>query len=306
MTIRHLKIFIAVAETGSMSRAVQKLFLSQPTVSQAIRELEENYEVRLFERLSKRLYITPAGQELLGYAYQAVGQFDQLESRMQKNRRRESLRIGGTITVGACLLSNIMSDFKKMLPDAETLAYVGNTRTIEEKLLHSELDIAIVEGDIRNPDLISLSCIRDYLVLGCSREHPLARKEILHIPELNHQSFVMREKGSGTRALFDRFIERHHLDIHTAWEATCPETFRSAILDNECLAVISVRLLERDIRDGQIRIYNVNTDEFERSFSLVRHKDKVPTISMDTIRDIVNRYQQPDWLAKIPVGTLVK
>ena len=116
----------------------------------------------------------------------------------------------------------------------------------------------------------------------------------------------MREKGSGTRALFDRFIERHHLDIHTACEATCPETFRSAILDNECLAVISVRLLERDIRDGQIRIYNVNTDEFERSFSLVRHKDKVPTISMDTIRDIVNRYQQPDWLAKIPVGTLVK
>ena len=202
MTIRHLKIFIAVAETGSMSRAAQKLFLSQPTVSQAIRELEENYEVRLFERLSKRLYITPAGQELLGYAYQAVGQFDQLESRMQKNRRRESLRIGGTITVGACLLSNIMSDFKKMLPDAETFAYVGNTRTIEEKLLHSELDIAIVEGDIRNPDLISLSCIRDYLVLGCSREHPLARKEILHIPELNHQSFVMREKGSGTRAFY--------------------------------------------------------------------------------------------------------
>ena len=95
MTIRHLKIFIAVAETGSMSRAAQKLFLSQPTVSQAIRELEENYEVRLFERLSKRLYITPAGQELLGYAYQAVGQFDQLESRMQKNRRRESLRTEG-------------------------------------------------------------------------------------------------------------------------------------------------------------------------------------------------------------------
>lgn len=304
MTIRHLKIFIAVAETGSMSKAAQKLFLSQPTVSQAIRELEEHYEVRLFERLSRRLHITPAGQELLGYAYQAAGQFDLLENRMQKNRRRESLRIGGTITVGACLLSNIMSDFQVALPEADTFVYVGNTRTIEEKLLRSELDIAIVEGDVRHPDLVSRPCIRDYLVLGCASSHPFAQRDDLHIGDLNQQPFVMREKGSGTRALFDRFIERHHLHIRTAWEATCPEAFRNAILNNHCLAVISVRLLETDIRNGSIRIFNVPTDEFERSFSLVTHKDKIPSISMETVSGIVSRYQQPDWLQKIPVGTL--
>lgn len=306
MTIRHLKIFIAVAETGSMSKAAQKLFLSQPTVSQAIRELEETYEIRLFDRLSKRLYITPAGQELLGYAYQAVGQFDLLETRMQKNRRRETLRIGGTITVGACLLSNILSDFEKAFPETDTFAYVGNTRTIEEKLLRSELDIAIVEGEIRHPDLISHPCIRDFLVLGCSCDHPFAAENTLHISDLNHRPFAMREKGSGTRALFDRFLERHHLDIRIVWEATCPETFRNAILYNHCLAVISVRLLEQDIRNGQIRIFNVQTDEFERSFSLVTHKDKIPSVSMETVSDIVSHYQQPDWLRTIPVGTLLE
>ena len=89
MTIRHLKIFITVAECGSMNTAARELFLSQPTISQAIRELEEYYDTRLFDRLSRRLHITPAGQELLNNAYQVVGQFDQLERNMQKKTTRK-------------------------------------------------------------------------------------------------------------------------------------------------------------------------------------------------------------------------
>ncbi|MBS6397377.1 MAG: LysR family transcriptional regulator [Clostridiales bacterium] len=304
MTIRHLKIFISVAENQSMSAAAAKLFLSQPTVSQAIRELEDHYEVLLFDRLAKRLHITPAGQELLGYAYQAVGQFDQLENRMKKSRHRESLRIGGTITVGACLLPNIMSDFGDLMPHAGTFTFVGNTRTIEGKLIRSELDIALVEGEIRHPDLISIPCVRDFLVLGCSHEHPFASREVVRIHELNEQPFIMREQGSGTRALFDAFIQRHNLRIYMAWEATAPELFRNAMLNNHCLSVISVRLLEQDIQSGQIRIFRTCTDEFERSFNLVYHKDKVHTPSMDAIRDIIVHYRQPDWLNQVPVGIL--
>ena len=304
MTIRHLKIFIAVAEGGSMNTAAKNLFLSQPTISQAIRELEEYYDTRLFDRLSKRLHITPAGQELLNSAYPVVGQFEQIDRNMRKNNLKDLLRIGSTITVGSCLISNILNDFNCLMPDTETYTFIGNTHTIEEKLLKSELDIALVEGEIHRPDLITVPSIRDFLVLGCAEDHPFACREEVCVTELENQKFVMREPGSGTRALFDQFIARHKLNIRISWEATCPDAFRNAILYNHCLAVVSVRLLERDIRSRTIRIFNPPTTELERSFSLAYHKDKVFTPSMEIIRNIVAHYQQPDWLNNIPVGTL--
>lgn len=306
MTIRHLKIFIAVAECGSMNMAAKKLFLSQPTISQAIRELEEYYDTRLFDRLSKRLHITLSGQDLLSSAYQVVSQFEQMERQMKKNHRKEVLRIGSTITIGSCLISNVLNDFEQMMPDTETYTFIGNTRLIEEKLLKSELDIALVEGEIHHPDLITIPSIRDFLVLGCSSNHPFASRNEIRISELEEQKFIIREQGSGTRALFDQFIKLHSLNLPIAWEATCPDAFRNAILYNQCLAVVSVRLLERDIRDGMVRIFNPQTSELERSFSLVYHKDKILTPSMETVQDIIAHYQQPDWLNNIPVGTLLE
>lgn len=306
MTIRHLKIFITVAECGSMNMAAKKLFLSQPTISQAIRELEEYYDTRLFDRLSKRLHITPSGQDLLSSAYQVVSQFEQMERQMKKNHRKEVLRIGSTITIGSCLISNVLNDFEQIMPDTETYTFIGNTRLIEEKLLKSELDIAIVEGEIHRPDLITVPSIRDFLVLGCSSRHPFAGRSEIHISELEEQKFIIREQGSGTRALFDRFIKFHNLNLPIAWEATCPDAFRNAILYNQCLAVVSVRLLERDIRDGMVRIFIPQTSELERSFSLVYHKDKILTPSMEAVQNIIAHYQQPDWLNNIPVGTLLE
>ena len=99
MTIRHLKVFIAVAETGSMSAAANRLYLTQPTVSQSIRDLEEHYQVPLFERLHKRLFIAEEGKQLLEMARLAVGDFDSLELSMQRFQKRIHLRIGSSITV---------------------------------------------------------------------------------------------------------------------------------------------------------------------------------------------------------------
>ncbi len=105
MTIRHLKVFIEVAEKGKMSAAAEALFITQPSVSQAIRELEEHYTTLLFERLSKRLYITEAGKLLYGYAKQVVSQFDLMEDNMAPDNLKEKLRIGATLTIGGSILS---------------------------------------------------------------------------------------------------------------------------------------------------------------------------------------------------------
>lgn len=152
MTLRHLKIFIAVAETRSMSAAARRCFITQPTVSQTIHELEEHYHTILFERLSRKLYITEAGKNLLSHARQVADQFDRLEQSMADSAVSQSLRIGATLTVGVCLLPNILNDFRSEMPQVSTYSCISNTADIEQKILDSSLDIGIVEGNIKSPD----------------------------------------------------------------------------------------------------------------------------------------------------------
>src|SRR5690554_5390009 len=191
MTIRHLRIFIEVVESGKMSTAAKRLFISQPTVSQAIKELEEHYGGLLFDRLSKKLYITAKGKKLISYARNVVKQFDDMEEMMLQENYVEKFRIGATMTVGNCILGEVIKNFKKINPHIEIYSYVGNTRDIEEKLLASELDIGIVEGKVKSPDLISIPEVDDFLVLICSINHPFAKKKIIKIKDLENQKFAM-------------------------------------------------------------------------------------------------------------------
>ncbi|UWP58151.1 LysR family transcriptional regulator [Ruminococcus gauvreauii] len=304
MTLRHLRIFIAVAETKSMSEAARQCFITQPTVSQTIHELEEHYGTQLFERLSRKLYITDSGTRLLSYARQVVDQFEILEHSMLDNPARETLHIGATITVGTCLLPQILNDFEQKMPGIDTYACISNTAEIEQKLLDSSLDIGIVEGNVQSPELISIPMIEDYLVLACDRSHPFATRRIIRAEELEYEKFVMRESGSGTRALFEHYLHRHNLQVTIGWEANSPLAIRNAILYNRGLSVISVRLFEQEILTGDIHVICLASREWERTFKLVYHKNKYLTPSIEAMRSILPNYRRPDFLGGIEVGLL--
>lgn len=296
MTVRHLKIFIAVADTGKMSQAAEQLYISQPTVSQAIRELEEHYHVQLFERYAKKLYITEAGRHLLGLARVAVEQFDRLEEEMSGEGMKERLKIGVTRTVGSFLLSRLLQDFRKSCPQTEIYAYVGNTRMLEERLLNAELDLGIVEGRVKSPELVSIPMIEDVLVLACARTHPFAEKEVLDVRDLEGLDFVMREEGSGTRALFEEYLDKNKISIHIRMEASEIDVIRNAILENGCLAVVSSRLLEKEIRSGEVKIFDSREHAWNRSFSLVYHKNKRFTEGMQYVKELLQNYDTGEYL----------
>ena len=305
MTIRHLKIFITVADTGKMSAAADKLYISQPSVSQAIRELEEHYRCLLFERLSKKLYITEAGRRLYSYAKPVVSQFDRIEENMALESRVERLRIGGTITLGSSILSYIIRDLKKACPDVRLYSYVNNTRIIEKKILDMDLDVAIVEGEIKHPDLISIPMIHDMLVLACSTEHPFAGRSSISVEDLKGQDFVMRETGSGTRELFEDFLSRHNLDIQIVFEENTPGAIRNAVKINDCLAVVSNRLLEQDIKNNEIYVFTSSNHEWNRLFSFVYHKDKYISPPILRLQEIVKAYDNIDYLHSLTGGILL-
>ena len=190
MTIRHLKIFLEVARTGKMSDAASRLYLSQPTVSQAVRELEEHYGTRLFERLSKKLYITESGKQLYAYAQKVLQDFEQMEREMKPGEHQETLRLGASITVGTCLFPSLLRDFRQAMPQTLTVCHVTNTHAIEEMLLHSRLDLAVVEGEIHSPDLIAIPMVEDYLVMACSLSHPFARQKEIPVSSLDGQDYA--------------------------------------------------------------------------------------------------------------------
>ncbi|WP_419749691.1 LysR family transcriptional regulator [Terrisporobacter petrolearius] len=296
MTIRHLKIFIEVARTGKMSLAAQRLFISQPTVSQAIRELEDHYSQKLFERLSKKLYITSFGKELFSYATKVVEQFDNLEKTMNDNLHIENLRIGASVTVGTCLLSKILKEFHNLAPRVNTYAYVNNTTMVEKKLLESDLDIAIVEGEIHSQDLVTTPVIDDYLVLLCNNNHPLSKKEKITLYDLQNQRFAIREDGSGTREFFEQILHKYKIQIQLAYEASSTDTIRRAILDDDCLSLLSIHTFEEDIICGKIHIMKTDLNPLKRSFKLVHHKDKIMTPSIITLKEILKKYKTSDFM----------
>lgn len=291
MTIRHLRIFIEVVKEGSMRAAAAKPYISQPTVSQAIRELEEHYGVLLFERLKRRLYITDAGKKLFAYAKRVLKEFDELEEKMLGLGRREKIRIGSTITVGESILSDLINELTKKEPNIEVYSYMNNTRAIEAKLLNYEIDIGIVEGEIKSPDLICIPEVKDYLVLICSTDHPFAKRKTVKLKELANESFAMREKGSGTRELFERYMIDSGIEIKIAFEGNSPEAIKKEVINNSYLAVLSVLLVETEVKNSQIHVIECADGAWDRYFSIVYHKDKVLTKGMESLIGIIKDYK---------------
>lgn len=304
MTIRHLKIFLAVADSGTMSQAARRLYITQPSVSQAVRELEEHYHTQLFERLGKKLYITEVGREFYSYAKQVVFQFDQLEEHMLWDLK-ERLRIGATVTVGSSALPEIVREFRERYPSVDVFCYGGNTQTIEEKLLSMELDVGIIEGEVQSSDLVSIPMIDDYLVLVCGMEHPFMGNTKLFLSDLEGQEFVMREKGSGTRALFENYLRQHGVGVKVVFEESSPSAILQTVQINRCLAVLSVSLIEKELREGRLKAFAQEEQEWNRRFSFVYHKDKFMTDGIKALEQIVRGYGEQDVLAELPVGRLL-
>lgn len=291
MSLRHLLIFMTVAEQGSMSAAARTLYLSQPTVSQAIRELETHYNGLLFERFGKKLYLTDRGKLLLPQARELVHSFQHLEEMMLNQGQSPTLKLGSTITVGTCLTPDLILELRQAFPDLNVYSYVSNTRDIEKKLLRSELDAAVVEGEIQSSDLVVLPIIDDTLVLAAGKEHPFYNKEYLTVQELNNQKYAVREAGSGTRQLFEDFAARHDISYEIAWEANSPGTLLNAVLNDRILSVMSLRLMEPEIKKQSVHVFYQEQGEWNRKFKLVYHKNKFLTPAVYELEKILHRYK---------------
>jgi len=277
MTIRHLKIFVTVCEEGSISKAGQKLFMAQPTVSYAVSELEIHYGVKLFDRLYKRLYLTDSGRKLLPYAQHIVSMFDEMEVGARNLDSSGTLRIGASITIGNCLIPILLKSFLENRPSVAVKMQVDNSEKIEQSVLDNRIDFGLIEGVAHSSQLVSEAFWDDELVLLFAPGHHWETQVSVMPDELKGEPFLMRERGSGGREILESALLLHDIEIEPTWESISTQAIIRAVADGFGVAVLPFLLAEPHLAQGTLVTRPIEGISLKRKFAIIHHKNKYIT-----------------------------
>lgn len=288
MTIRNLEIFVKVAVLGSMTAASEALYIAQPTVSQAILELESRYGTKLFDRLAKKLYITESGKKLLDYAKHIIALQEEMEQAMIDPEKSGIHKVGASLTIGTELLPRLVNKFQEDHREIRIHAVVENTSEIETLIQSNEIDFALVEGTVNSKNIISEPFMEDELILVCGRNHMLYGTDSVQLEELLKHDFVVREYGSGTRELFESTMFSKNVVWNTIWECSGSDGIKAAAACGIGIGVLSGRLVRNELRSGELFTLNVPDLELRRKFSIIYHKNKYITETMKEFFCLVN------------------
>lgn len=292
MTVRHIKIFLCVCQNGcNTTKAAQIMHMAQPAVSLAIREMEEYYGVRLFDRIGKRLWITEAGKRFLEYGTRISSLFDDMEKGMRDQDAFGLLRVGASITIGSQFLPGYVKAFYSRFPGTAVKALVAPTDTLEQKLLKNELDFALIEGIVHDPSLISEDYMEDHLTVICPADGTFRHGQQLTVEEFRKQNFLLREPGSGTREVFDRVIEGAGFTVEPVWEAMSTAALVNAVINGLGIAVLPQRMVTGPLEKGLVTTVRVEGMDFRRRFHMIWHKEKYLTGSAKAFMDLCRNYE---------------
>lgn len=280
-SLRQLEVFLAVAETNNVSQAASRIGLSQSAASNALAELEKQFDIQLFDRIGKRLQLNESGYGLRGQARALMDQAQALEQGLRQHAEAGPIKLGATLTVGDYLVVPLLAEYLQHHPQRQVDLHVDNTEHITERLLNFELDVAMVEGHVRHPDLHVELWRPDELVIVCAPEHPLANQKSLSDKQLCSANWILRERGSGTRQTFDAAMHELLPKMTIRMELQHTEAIRRAVLQNFGIACVSQIAVAEDIERGDLVSLSTPRRNLRRSFSFVLHRQKYVGAGID-------------------------
>lgn len=291
MTLRHLLIFRTVCEEGChTTHAANKLHMSQPAISLAIKEMEQYYGVKLFDRIGRKLQITEAGKRFLQYAIHITDLFDDMETQLRDWDTKGLLRIGASITIGSQFLPQYVKAFSQTHPDTQVHVTIEQTERLIQKLIANELDFALIEGIPQDQNIIIHPYMEDYLTVICPLESSWSMGETISLNEFKQSPFLLRESGSAAREVFDREMEKAGMIIIPSWESMSTTALINAVINGLGVSVLPHERVKEVIRNGQVKTINVEGISFNRNYSIVYHKDKFLTTSAKTFIEVCKNY----------------
>ena len=291
MNIRHLQIFISVCDhDNNITQAAKALYMTQPSVSQAIRELESHYGIRLFDRLSRRLYLTAAGEEFREYALRLTGLYEDMEKRFTSWDASGAIRVGASMTIGASMMPSLVSAYQARHPEAQIRVTIQPSRILQQKLITNELDLALVETSVHSSVLREKKFHEDVLCVIAPPSWSGEGLREMPVDTFARQRFLLREQGSGSREIFERVMKNADLSVTPEWEAESTTALIGAVAQGMGISVLP-RLLVRDaLRKGTVKEVKVENIRFDQNFYIVHHQDKLMTGPLKEFIDLLMNY----------------
>lgn len=295
LSLRQLEIFEKIASTGSVTRAGEELLLTQSAVSMALSQLEQLSSVPLFERSGRRLVLNDAGRLLLKEAREILRVVKRVEQQLQGDSGElvGELLVGGSTTIANYLLPSLLGAFARQYPMTRVQLRVGNTQQVADWLESGELDIAFVEGPCHSHGLVAVHWRDDELVVVVGAEHSWGREKRVTLEQLAAAPWIMREKGSGTREIFEDAMERADISYRIALEFGHTEAIKNGVaagLGVSCLSRIAV---DRELEYG--RLVEVTSPLLlGRSLTLLKRRNSCCTALLDAFLEVAGGVWGPE------------
>ncbi len=273
-TLRQLEIFWAIAQHQTVTKAADALSMSQSAASGALRDLERQFDVQLFDRVGKRLRLNDLGQSLRARAEALLVQAEEFEKAIGGQASLGDLAIGATLTIGNYLAVGMIAEFRRQHPGARIALSVANTANIAARVASYELDAGLIEGELRHADLDILHWREDELVAFAAPGHPLAGERAIGDEQLLRLPWVVRETGSGTRQTFDRAMHGLLGDLDISLELQHTEAIKRAVEANLGVGCLSRICLRDSFARGSLVPLAIPHRDFSRHFSIILHRQK--------------------------------
>jgi DNA-binding transcriptional LysR family regulator len=278
ITLRQLQIFETVAQTQSYTRAAERLHMTQPAVSMQMKQLEETAGLPLFDRQGKKIVLTVAGEKFLKHANKIISRFETLQSSLHKWRegRFEQIKISAATTANH-FVTHMMAEFSRKHQNINITLDITNREALVKQLQNYDPDFVIMGEPPGKLDLDSRLIMENPLVVIAASKHALAQKPMtknISMEEINNESFVVREEGSGTKAAIRRHFKKHGLDFISSYELSSNESIKHAVVAGLGLGIVALHTIKLELESGKLVILDVDNFPLERYWHLVSRKGK--------------------------------
>lgn len=288
-TIRQLEIFKEVATTGHVTNSSEALGISQSAISMALQELESNLKTKFFERRNKKLILNENGRLLLERANRLLKEFEELENSFLENNISGKLRIGASQTIGDYIMPQLIYAFMQKYPDAKCELVVANTKDILTQLDGGEIDIGFIEGFVSDSKLDSKHWKDDELLVIASNKKKFSKDEY-KLDELSNQKWILREKGSGTRAIFEDGLGDDFAKLNIFLTLGHNEAIKKIVEQSDSIACISRLAVQKEIDEGKLFEVKMKNFVFKRKLLRLLHKEKYQSKLLKSFMEFAEKF----------------
>jgi DNA-binding transcriptional LysR family regulator len=294
MADRRLQVFHTVARLLSFTKAAETLHMTQPAVTFQVRQLEEYFNTRLFDRTHNRIALTDAGKLVFQYADRILEHYRAMDNAVRELTGDISgvLIIGASTTIAEYMLPALLGDFKSKYPEINIRLKVSNTEGVVNMVENNAIDVGVVEGPVSNKSLVVEVCREDQLVLVTPPKHPLAGNKLVPVEDLADYPYICREEGSGTREVIFEYLAAAGLgapDLNIVMELGSPEAIKGAIEAGMGVSVLSRATIGKELQLGSLAAVQLDPP-LERPFSFVYQKQKFRMRAVDELLSFARSY----------------